>query len=445
MQAAIYRRYLLGLLTVILLFNYVDRLALGIVLEDIKADLNLTDTQLGFLSGIAFALFYSVMGIPIARWADRGNRVAIIALTVLLWSVAVALCGTAASFVQLLLIRVAVAVGEAGCIPAALSLIANYFSRAERPRANAIYGLGSALSLVVGFFLAGWLNQFFGWRITFVVLGAPGLVLAALAWFTLKEPRTARSPEVPAAAVAAAPLAQQPRLREVCRTLWQNKTFRLLLICQAVMFFFNNGIGLWLPTFYVRSHGLSSGQIGTSLAIAWGLGGLAGAYLGGAWASRYAANNERLQLQVVGIAIAAGGVLMGLVCWVPSTYLSIALLALVSVALSASYGPLFATIQTLVPENMRAVSLAIVYLFANLIGMGFGPLAAGTLSDAFGPWAGAESLRYALIVLAPGFVWGGWFAWRAARSVSHDLASLQADGESIGLDATVGIPAQVTR
>src|SRR5688500_10553590 len=164
-----YKQYLLAVLLVVLASNYMDRLALGLLLQDIKVDLALSDTQLGFLSGIAFALFYSVMGLPIARWADRGNRVAIITFTTVLWSAAVALCGVAGNFVQLLLIRMVVAVGEAGCIPPAHSLIADYFTRAERPRAVAIYMLGGQLS-VVGYFAAGWLNELYGWRVTFMLL-----------------------------------------------------------------------------------------------------------------------------------------------------------------------------------------------------------------------------------------------------------------------------------
>jgi predicted MFS family arabinose efflux permease len=182
MKESAYKNYLLAVLLVILAFNYVDRLALGLLLQDIKVDLDLSDTQLGLLSGIAFALFYSVMGIPIARWADRGNRVTIITITTGLWSAAVALCGVAGSFLHLLLIRIGVAVGEAGCIPPAHSLIADYFTRAERPRAVARYMLGTPLSFVIGYFLAGWLNELYGWRATFLLLGLPGLGLAALAW-----------------------------------------------------------------------------------------------------------------------------------------------------------------------------------------------------------------------------------------------------------------------
>jgi len=251
MHSKAYKNYLLGLLTTILVFNYVDRLALGVMLQDIKIDLDLTDTELGFLSGIAFALFYSVIGVPIARWADRGNRVTIISLTAALWSVAVAMCGLAGNFMHLLLIRVGVAVGEAGCIPPAFSLIADYFNRAERPRAAAIYGLGGPLSAVVGYFLAGWLNEIYGWRMTFVLLASPGVVLAALAWFTLREPRRASLTLGTAQAASfappelVAPLPVQPTLKEVGVILWANLTFRHLLLCLGAMFFFLYGILQW--------------------------------------------------------------------------------------------------------------------------------------------------------------------------------------------------------
>ena len=179
--ARAYKKYLLAVLLLLLAFSYVDRLALGLVLQDVKVDLDLSDAQLGLLTGIAFALFYSLMGIPIARWADRGDRVKIIAISGAVWSIAVVLCGFAENFLQLMLIRVVVAVGEAGCIPPAHSLIADHFSRQERPRALAIYCLGGPLSFIIGYFLAGWLNELYGWRMTFVLLGLPGVLVGALA------------------------------------------------------------------------------------------------------------------------------------------------------------------------------------------------------------------------------------------------------------------------
>jgi MFS transporter, Spinster family, sphingosine-1-phosphate transporter len=417
-------------LLAILAFNYVDRLALGLVLQDIKLDFHLSDTKAGLLSGIAFAFFYSVMGIPIARWADRGNRVTIIALTTALWSVAVALCGVAGSFLQLLLIRVGVAVGEAGCIPPAHSLIADYFTRAERPRAVARYMLGVPLSVVIGFFLAGWLNEFYGWRVTFVVLSVPGLALSALARFSLKEPRRAKRTGVPADgaivtarsdpknAVLEAP---QPSLCSVCVTLWASATFRHLLFGYSVIYFFTYGVGQWQPAFFIRSYGMKTGELGTWFSVIYGLGGLLGTYLGGEIASRYAANNERLQLKAIAIAYAALGLMSICTYLAPTQGWAFALMALAAVGVYTTTGPLFATLQTLVPSRMRAMSIGVLYLFANLIGMGLGPLAAGALSDAFRPWVGDESLRYALLALCPGYLWGALHLLRASKTVSRDL------------------------
>ena len=306
MEMSGYKKYLLTVLLVIAAYNYLDGLALGLVLQNIKIDLHLSDTQLGFLSGIAFALFYAVMGIPIARWADRGNRVTIISLTAAVWSVMVALCGVATTFTQLVLIRVGVAIGEAGCVPPAQSLMADYFNRTERPRAYAIYSLGGCFSMVVGYFVAGWLNQFFGWRMTFVMLGLPGLLPAALARFTLNEPRRAHL--MRDAVHTATPASTQPSLRDVCATLWSNTTFRNLLLYSSVMSFFITGILQWQPAFFIRSYGLKTGELGSWFAVIYGLGGLPGGYLGGVFASRYAANDERLQLKAMAVLISSVGI-----------------------------------------------------------------------------------------------------------------------------------------
>jgi len=433
MRETVYKKYLLTVLLVILAFNYVDRLALGLLLQDIKVDLHLSDTQLGFLSGIAFALFYSVMGIPIARWADRGNRVTIISLTAAIWSVMVALCGLAASFVQLLVIRIGVAIGEAGCVPPAHSLIADHFTRAERPRAVALYLLGIPLSTVIGYFLAGWLNEFFGWRATFIILGLPGLVLGALAWFTLREPRSAMAAvethsqarsTSPSLADIATLSSVRPSLKTVCVALWANITFRHLLFGNSVIGFFTSGIMQWQPAFFIRSYGLKTGELGTWFALIYGLGGMVGTYLGGEFASRHAANNERLQLRILAVMVVSFGLLSFFIYLGPNQYLAFGLLGLAAVGAYTFNAPLFATIQTLVPERMRATSIALIYLFANLIGMGLGPLMVGTLSDAFRPWAGEESLRYALMALSPGYLWGGWHLWRASSTVTHDLEAV---------------------
>ena len=271
--SARYKRYLLVVLVLTLAFNFVDRLALGIVLQNIKHDLRLSDTQLGLLSGLAFAVFYSVLGIPIARWADRGNRVTIISVTALLWSVMVVLSGLACTFPQLLLVRSGVAVGEAGAIPPAHSLLADYFQRSERPRAASVYMLGIPLSMVVGYFGAGWLNEFYGWRLTFVWLGLPGVALALLVRCTIREPRRAYE-QTFGVRVDTTSTAGKPGLRLVCQALWRNTTFRQLLFAFSVLHFFGYGILQWQPAFFIRTYGLNPGSLGSWFALIYGIGGI---------------------------------------------------------------------------------------------------------------------------------------------------------------------------
>lgn len=414
-----YKHYMLGVLSLLAFLSFLDRNALGIMFQDIKGDLNLSDTQLGFLSGISFAFFYAVMGIPIARWADRGDRVLIISLTAILWSVFVALCGLATSFLQLLLLRVAVAIGEAGCVPPAYSLMADYFTRSERPRATAIYGLSGLLSLIVAYILGAWLNEKYGWRIAFFCLGIPGLLLGALAWLTLKEPRRTEG-------LRTKPVTQPP-FKDVCVLLWANRTFRHLLLCISILFFFSYGIMQWQPAFFIRSFGLGTEELGVWLAMSIGLGGLFGAYMGGEWAVRFAAHDESLQLKAMAVAIGVSGVAGTLVYVCSGPYIAFGLTALSAVGGSSINGPLIATMQTLVPVRMRAVAIALVFLVANLIGMGFGPLVVGALSDAFRPWTGEDSLRYALILMGPGLLLCAWQAWRASETVARDLESARTE------------------
>ena len=420
-----YKNYLLGLLLLILTSNYVDRVALGLLLQDIKVDLRLSDTQLGLLTGIAFAMFYAVMGIPIARWADRGNRVTIISLTAALWSVMVGISGVTTSFAQLLLVRIGVAVGEAGCIPPAQSLISDYFSRAQRPRALAIYMLGAPLSYGIGYFLAGRFNEVFGWRVTFMLLGIPGLALAALAWFTLNEPRSGKPVALPSDASAFSPVA--PSLKVVFVTLGGNSTFRHLLVCFAAASFFGYGAWQWKPAFFIRSYGLGTVEVGTWFAIIYGVFGILGMYLGGELASRRAGNNERLQLEAIAVAYSAFAAISACMYLSPNAPLAFGLMALGSLGYYVTIGPLFATVQTLVQPRMRAIALATLYLVGNLVGLGLGPLTVGVLSDYLRPSVGEESLRYALLALSPGYLWAAWHSWRASKTIAVDLGARTAE------------------
>jgi MFS transporter, Spinster family, sphingosine-1-phosphate transporter len=431
MLARAYKHRLLVVLSIILASNYVDRLALGLLLQDIKTDLALTDTQLGFLSGIAFALFYAVMGIPIARWADRGNRVTIISLTAALWGIAVSLCGAATSFVQLLIIRVVIGIGEAGCKPPALSLISDYFSRAERPKAISRYMLGYPLALVVGNLAAGWLNELYGWRMTFVILGVPGVLLSVLAWFSLREPRRrADSCAQTALSQASTESKQQEDFKTTISALWLNRAFRHVLFCFSLVSFFSYGITLWLPGFFVRSHGFSTGELGTWLAAAYGVGGGLGTVLGGVLATRYAASNEGLQLKYIAVLYAVLAVLKACVYIAPDRYSAFAIFTTTVIGGAMGNGPIYAATQTLVPAQMRAMSIAVVLFFSNLLGAGFGPLVVGMLSDVLRPMVGEESLRYGLLVLCPGYLWAARHAWMAGRVVLRE-ATIPAGPERV--------------
>lgn len=445
MKETNYRHYLLVLLLLISAFNSVDRYVLGLIGQNLETDLSLSDSQLGMLSGIAFAFFFSLMGIPIARWSDRGDRVLIIAVTTLLWSVALALSGLATNFLQFFLLRINVAVGEAGCFPASSSLLSEYFNRDERPRALARYLLGGSLGLVIGYLFGGWLNEYLGWRLTFALVGAPGAALGVLAWLTLREPRRLRGiqslePLEDGRSAASdpekgMPTAPQPSLRSVCAVLARNRTFGHLLICFAVITFTGTGVAQWLPVFFVRRYGLATGELGTWMAIVYGSTYAFGTYWGGELASRYAANNESLQIRMMAWTYVISGLLATAVYLAPNHQLAFALLGASAIFSAMSTGPLLAVIQAIVPDRMRAQSTALVFLSANLIGLGLGPWAVGALSDGLHPWAGDGALRYALLAMCPTYLWSAWHLYLSAGTVAHDMHAVDAEQKRTEVEA----------
>lgn len=415
-----YRYYLLAVFAMIMAFNYADRLSLGIALQNIKADLNLSDTQLGLITGLAFSTFYAILGLPIARWADKGNRVDIISLATLLWSAMVALTGRVSGFTQLLAVRVGVGIGDAGTAPTANSLMPDYFSRAERPRAAAIFSLSVPAMMIFGYLVSGWLNQYLGWREMFTVISLPGLALAALAKFTLIEPRVEATANRSVATVTNRPPPPTPKMRDVLATFKTRATFRHLLLCYAIMAFYGAGTMQWLPAFFIRTYGMKTGELGSWLTLVTAPLSIVTTYLGGALASRYAARNERLQFQVIAAVCILIGVTHALTYLSPNRYVALLFVGLATITYMIN-GPLLAAFQTLLPPPMRATGLAIVYLFAGLIGSGLGPLAAGTLSDILARPFGHDSLRYALLILTPLCLWGAYHMWIASRTVGAEL------------------------
>jgi len=418
MSKLAYKNYMLVLLTVVVSFNYLDRYVLSLVLEPIKQEFQLSDSQLGFLSGFSFALFYAVAGIPIARWADRGNRNIIVAMTTALWSAMVVLCGLVGNYTQLLLVRVGVAVGEAGCLPPAQSLIADYFNRAERPRAMAMYWMSFPLSVIVGFLGGGWLAETVGWRMTFIVIGVPGILLAILVKLTLREPRLKQTTTV---------VIEHPSWNEVLTTLWQTRAFRHIVLAFCVSYFFSLGMFSWLPTFFMRSHGMQPGELGTWLALTIGVCGLFGTYLGGVLPSRYAAGKEALQMRAVALLMVLSG-LLNVMTYLPSDkYIAMAFLAMAAVVATSMNGAIFSSIQSLTNDRMRSVAIALIFLLANLIGMGLGPVAVGVLSDLFAPMFGQDSLRYALVLFSPGLLWVAYHYWKAAATIEDDIGRVESE------------------
>ena len=270
------RHYALGILVVVYTFNFIDRQILSILLEPVKTDLGLSDTQMGLLTGFAFAMFYATLGIPIARFADRTNRRNLIAAALAIWSGFTALSGLAQNFWHMLAARIGVGVGEAGCSPPAHSMIADYYPAEQRATALGIYSLGIPFGIMFGLFAGGWINEFFGWRAAFFVVGVPGLLLAILVRYSLAEPPRGM-------AEGRTDSGEQPSIGETLAYLWQKKSFRHMSFAAALTAFVGYGFVTWAPAFLIRSFGMGTGEIGTwfglILGVAGGIGIAGGGYL----------------------------------------------------------------------------------------------------------------------------------------------------------------------
>jgi MFS family permease len=422
-----YRRYVIWLLFAVYVFNFVDRQILTILIEPIKQEFQLSDTQLGLLGGLAFAFLYSTLGIPIARLADRKSRVNIIAASLFVWSLFTALTGMARSFTQLLLARVLVGVGEAGCSPAAYSLISDYFPAQKRSTAISIYSMGIYGGVFVGFLIGGQIERLFGWRAAFYVMGLPGLALALVLKLTLREPPRGFSDT---SRVSAEP----PPFGATVSTLWAKRSFRHLSLAAALHSFVGYGVGGFNAAFLIRSHGMSVAEVSVWLAIASAFGGITGTFLGGSLADRYTRRHDdmRWQLWVPGFSTLLN-VPLAVIAYLAPDKLTVLLLMIPTTAIGTMYlGPTFATVQGLVGVRERALAGAVLLLIINLIGLGLGPLLAGVLSDAFKTQllgsgspeleATAQGLRYALVVTTCVNLWSAFHYVRGAKTLREDLA-----------------------
>jgi predicted MFS family arabinose efflux permease len=408
-------RYALGLLVVLYVINYVDRQVLAVLLEPIKRDLGVSDTAMGLLTGLAFALFYTTAGVPIARLADRGTRRDVIALGVAMWSVMTAFCGLARSFAQLAAARVGVGIGEAALSPAAHSLISDYFPPERRATALSIYNIGGNVGVMLGFIAGGWIGEVLGWRAAFLVVGLPGLAAALLTRLTLREPPRGLSDAIADEAAA-------PPLRESISVLYSNATFRHLSLACAFYAFAAYGFTVWGATFLIRVHGMSLAETGLWMGLIQGIGGGLGTYLGGYLSDRFGKRDARVLVWIP----ALGGVLAvpGLVLFLFAPN-QVGALAGYAPAMAFSLffvGPSYSVAQGLARLRMRAQAAALLMLNMNLIGLGIAPLVVGALNDALATHYGDTAIRYSLLVTGLTSFWAVTHSLLAARTIRGDLA-----------------------
>jgi predicted MFS family arabinose efflux permease len=413
-------RYALAMLTVAYAFNFIDRQILVIIQESIKLEMGLSDAQLGLLSGFSFALVYIIAGIPIAYWADRGNRRNIISLAVGVWSGMTAVSGFATNYLQLMLARVGVGIGEAGGSPPAHSMISDYYAPNQRGTAMGIYSAGLHGGIFVGFLLGGFINEWLGWRAAFMVVGLPGVAFAVLFRLTVTEPPRGRWESQEAADY-------RPSLRETLQLLIRYRSFWYLATAAGLTAFIGYGTGNFAPSFLMRSHGLSVSEVGVLMAFAGGGSGLVGTLLGGVLADRLAKRDPRWYLWLpvfagcVGLPLAFPYLLMD------DLRVVVVLLFVVNMMINTYLGPCLAISHTLVPPRMRALTSAVLFFVLNLIGLGMGPLATGMLSDYFSKTHGDDGLRYAMLVVVLIGSTGVLFFILAARRLPHDLAMRKHD------------------
>jgi predicted MFS family arabinose efflux permease len=410
------RNYALAVLVVVYTLNFVDRQILAILLPAIKVDFSVDDWVLGFIAGPAFALFYATLGVPIATLADRFNRRNLIAIAIAIWSVMTALSGLAGSILQLTLARIGVGVGEAGCSPPAHSMISDYYPPEQRGTAMGIYTIGISIGIMIAYLAGGWVVENIGWREAFFIVGIPGLLLALIVRFTVKEPPRGMSENRSASG-------DHPGMFEVARFLFRRKSFIHIAIGSGLASFGGYASISFFPSFLVRSHGMSISEVGVYLGLLYGIGGGLGFAGGGYVADKLGRDDKKWSLWGVAIATLIAWILIFPVYLLENAYWALALFFLPIVFSNFYLATTFAQVQSMVGLRMRAVGSALVLLILNIIGLGLGPQITGLLSDLFAGPFGNESMRYSLLLV--GAVVGPWSALHyfiAGRHISSDLA-----------------------
>jgi MFS family permease len=408
----------LWILLLAYIFNFIDRQIIGVLAIPIKAELGLTDRQLGLMGGIAFALFYSGLAIPIAWLADRKSRVNIIAVSVALWSAFTALCGLAQNFWQLFLARMGVGIGEAGGVAPSYALISDFFPKERRARALALFSLGIPIGSALGVFFGGWIASNLDWRSAFLIVGLAGLPAAALVKLGISEP--VRGGFDTADGRASAPA---PPFLTVAGTLARTPSFWLLSFGAASGSILGYGLIFWLPSFFTRSFGLELVEVSWFYGSIVLVGGVAGTWLGGWIGDRTGPERPATYALIPAICFLISAPVFALGLFAPSLVLGWILFVIGQMLALAWLGPIIAAVQHIVPPNMRATASASFLFINNLIGIGFGIYILGFMSDRIASTYGAESLRYSILYGLAFYLLAAVFYLFAATRLRRDIKS----------------------
>ncbi len=411
-----YRAYVMFLLVVVYTFNFIDRQIIGILAVPIKDDLGLTDTQLGLMGGVPFALFYTALGIPVAMLADRRSRTWIMTIALTVWSAMTAVCGLAQNFWHLFLARMGVGAGEAGGVAPAYSLISDYFPPEQRARALSIYSFGIPIGSALGIVFGGFIASKIDWRFAFIAVGLAGVALAPIFRLTVREPVRG---QFDAAQAQTAPAA----FGDILAKLGSKPSFWIISFGAACSSMMGYGVFFWLPSFFVRSYGLSLLDASLFFGAILLFAGILGIWLGGWTADRLGASRPKAYVIIPAVAFLAT-VPMYVVAVLSPDLTTVFVAMFLPVALGLAWlGPVLSTIQHLVPPNMRATASAIFLFINNLIGIGGGTFALGFISDGLEARYGDDSLRYAIVAGTGFYVLAGLLFLLASRWLANDWES----------------------
>ena len=414
-EASKHARNALALLFCAYALSITDRMILSVLFEPIRLEFGASDTQMGLLGGLSFALFYATLGLPIARLADRHQRRLIIVFSLALFSLMTAMSGLATSFLILFLFRIGVGIGEAGVNPASQSIIADYYPEQRRGMAMSVLAVGAPVGMITGFLVGGTVSEYYGWRAALYAVGLPGLVLAALMFLLLREP-VRGNPDKPS---TNAESERSMGFAASVKFMVGHPAMRQLIIASTLTGMGAYAASTWIPAFFIRVHTLSQSQVGLLMALVFGGLGAAGTLIGGKLFDRLSLKGPGLGVRMIAI-VQVMTIPFALVAYsVDSLALTIGFFIVPAFAANFFLGPSLAMIQTLAPLPMRATAAAIKMFCLNLVGMSLGPLFVGLISDALMPTYGAKSLPMALASLSIFGIWPALHFWLCGRALQQ--------------------------